>query len=340
VPKYLIKLTPQEPWFFGGERVFSHPDSVRKGAPKYFIRSNDTPSQTTLFGALRYLLHGTKDWEPDENVGLNSYHLTGPKQKFGLIKGISPLYLMSSEEDFYIPAPMDHKNGEPTYTPYKDKDYDEYTTNHDKRWYPVNYDGKNTFDGGWLCLTDSKVYTELFQSVEQIGIDVRESAFFKRECKQFKRYEETPDGKRVPLKPLCFAFFADIDIKEPFAPQLVFLGQGRRAFTATCEEKEEPDVLPVFRHNIAYAQSPIYVNDMHALYGCCEFISAKPLRFRKFTTNYDSGKRYTLDKLSQLIAPGSVFRLHDQKKFKNMIENGQAQIAGFNQVIYGKELSE
>ena len=35
---YLIKLTPQEPWFFGGDRVFSHPDSVRNTPAKYFIR--------------------------------------------------------------------------------------------------------------------------------------------------------------------------------------------------------------------------------------------------------------------------------------------------------------
>lgn len=51
---YLIKLTPLEPYFFGGERNFSFGKSKKETKPSYYIKSLEAPSQTTLLGALRY----------------------------------------------------------------------------------------------------------------------------------------------------------------------------------------------------------------------------------------------------------------------------------------------
>ena len=339
--EYLITLTPQEPWFFGGERVFKHPDASRPKTKTagYYIRSQETPSQTTLFGALRYLMLEQKkqgNWrlsqDDEARIGPVSYDLTGQKQDFGKIKGISPLYLMDSIGFFYIPAPMDHRDGSSAYRPFTDYKY--FETNHGRRCYPVGYDEKRAFDGGWLRLGRDTVtiHTDLFESVEQVGVnlDASQDGFFKRECMRFKQ-----NG-------FCFAFFAELDLDEPPKDQLVFLGQGRRAFYAACSKQAQPDLKAVFDHNIAYAQSPVYAEDLQALYACCEFICTKePVRLRKFMTKYNAPGRFALDKnLLQLIPPGGVFRLNDPQEFKRLTENSQAKTAGFNQMIYGKELSE
>ena len=53
--KYLIKLKPLEPYFFGGERTFGFGNKTKQKQP-YYIVSEYTPSQPTLFGTLRYIV--------------------------------------------------------------------------------------------------------------------------------------------------------------------------------------------------------------------------------------------------------------------------------------------
>lgn len=55
MPNYLIKLRPLEPYFFGGERTFGF-GQMSGQIQKYYIVSEKTPSQTTLFGTLRYII--------------------------------------------------------------------------------------------------------------------------------------------------------------------------------------------------------------------------------------------------------------------------------------------
>ena len=119
--KKLIKLTPLEPYFFGGERIFEIDDNNKH----YFIRSLDTPSQTALFGVLRFLgcnpING-KILGPDdtENVGDKSFDLakgiTESTQSFGRIERISPLYLIDNKGNYYIRTPFDHNVKSPKYT--------------------------------------------------------------------------------------------------------------------------------------------------------------------------------------------------------------------------------
>lgn len=346
MPEYLVRLEPREPWFFGGERGVE--DLRREGknrrAGVYFIRSQDTPSQTTLFGALRYLMHKSKDWEKDADVGAESYSLQASGQTFGKIKEISPLYLLEGEDRFYVPAPMDHKKGGEKYNPYTN--YLDYTTNHGDRKYPADYDGKNAFNGGWLRLDDRTIHTELFAGVERVGVNIGKSdsgGFFKKEFKSFAKDK------------FCFAFF--IDLKEgttKFDNQMVFLGKGRCAFRATCEECAEPkkEIHDILGGKIAYAQSPIYADNVRALYACCEFVCVQgPVYLRGFKTYYNEqsrnpteGKRFDVGpELLQLIPAGSVFLPSSPDAFANFIKehSEQARITGFNRVLYhGKDLSE
>jgi len=92
-----IKLRPLEPYFFGGETTFSYlgidNEEEKQRAGGYYIQSLDTPSQTTLFGALRYL--GIRKPSSDYNlcdddkkrIGGASYRLTDGNADFGEIIG-------------------------------------------------------------------------------------------------------------------------------------------------------------------------------------------------------------------------------------------------------------
>lgn len=320
--KYLVRLRPLEPWFFGSDRTFPHADRQGQRAGGYFIRSLETPAQTTLFGALRYLMLEDKGWPVDSNrIGEKSYSLIAEDQTFGLIHGISPLYLLQGEDSFFIPAPLDHDNTL-AYHPFKE--YDIYETNHGTRRYPNGYDEKSAFQGGWLCLGCNAIHTDLFESEERVGVAINkcDESFFKKEYKRFKH------------KDFCFAFFAKLSAKFP--QQVVYLGQGRCAFEATCEQVAEPAAI-CFAHDIAYAQSPVYVQDVQALYDCCEFVCASPVSSRSVATD-DGKKRLEVGgELLRLIAPGSVFILRDPKRFKELLQNKQPRTAGFNYVIYKGE---
>jgi CRISPR type III-B/RAMP module-associated protein Cmr3 len=103
----LIKFKPLEPYFFGGEKTLGGGDEQ-----SYFAESRNLPQQTGILGALRYqllqvnnALSGQSDFnKADAIIGPSSFVYNAPKaQSFGMIKGISPLFLMNSEDEIFIP---------------------------------------------------------------------------------------------------------------------------------------------------------------------------------------------------------------------------------------------
>ena len=50
---YLVRLTPQEPYFFGNEKNLEFKGQKNRGqmTNRYYIKSERTPLQTTLLGA-------------------------------------------------------------------------------------------------------------------------------------------------------------------------------------------------------------------------------------------------------------------------------------------------
>ena len=84
--KQLITLRPLEPYFFGGDRSFAYGNVEVQRAGGYYVRSLDAPSQTTLFGTLRFLSIESpnpsfqlskkdKEWG-----GPKSYNIMSPEQ--------------------------------------------------------------------------------------------------------------------------------------------------------------------------------------------------------------------------------------------------------------------
>jgi hypothetical protein len=62
IQSYLLTLEPMEPYFFGNEKTFSF-DPKSPADNRYFIKSERLPMQTTILGALRYLLMPMKKEE-------------------------------------------------------------------------------------------------------------------------------------------------------------------------------------------------------------------------------------------------------------------------------------
>jgi hypothetical protein len=354
--RLLIKLTPTEPYFFGGERIFEIGDKNKH----YYIRSLDTPSQTMLFGVLRYLAienpitntdfrkrydnYRNKVANKDFKREFHGFALNRPNISFHKIHCISPLYLLDDQGNYYIRTPFDHKvknsAGEKNeiYTPFS-ACVETICTTSGKRTFPKDYVAKDGIADSWLSLTDKTIKNCLFTGIAQTGIqaigyrkrhsqtnenglsDNDNHALFKKE---YKRLE---DG-------FSFAFFADIEDDMPLHPKAVYMGQDKSTFLVSIEPSEDPpfptDIVSTGR---VYAQSDIYyAEDVSSLYSDCKFVAVKTRDHRIFQTN-NLDRKYS--KSIKLIQAGSMFIPNDINNFKEKIQNPHASIAGFNKIITG-----
>lgn len=88
---YLVRFTPLEPYFFGNEKTFGYGSVKNK---TYYVESSELPSQTGLFGTLRYccISRPGKNYEIDSReIGSESFNIQSPcMQTFGKIHRMSP----------------------------------------------------------------------------------------------------------------------------------------------------------------------------------------------------------------------------------------------------------
>ena len=331
-----IKLTPPESYFLGDERIFE----IGDGNKHYFIHSLQTPSQTTLFGILRYLgiKNPSANMEFDSvNIGEKSFNLLEPfdeERPFGRINGISPLYLMSGD-NYYIRTPFDHKpgvfsNDKLAYNPFTVYRDDVLGT----KKFPIEYEAKLMIADSWLCLSPSNdeyiTYKNLFSKDLHVGIKKKgnEESFVKKEY-------------AVLEKGFSFVFFADVDDDfEFFTNRFVKPG-----FFATIEKiSESPIPQDLWRKNpnVIYALSDIYLssNDVQKIYNHCDFVCVKTRNFRGRTTNPIATtikaryKRY--NEIATLINAGSIFIPKEELRTsveEILTNNKYVQKAGFNHIV-------
>ena len=333
MPKLLIKLTPLEPYFLGGERIFDiiGDENKKDGNKHYFIRSLETPSQSVLFGALRFIgIQNPTDShelsaEDKVNIGENGYNLARPPEDgFGKIEGISPLYLYSEADGFLIKTPFDHRSGEETYTRFAEYSAPVMTAD-GERVFPTDYDAKSGIENSWLSLDDKSIHKGLFTGVPQVGIDKKntDKAFFKKEYKRLR------DG-------FCFAFFAQV--KEGFTPHQtkVILGQGSTFGVEWSFDVNEPKFpKELLNPDMAYAQSDIYYEgDIRALYGSCLFVCVQTRDYKIFEKSYRTRSK-TGDRVTKLIQAGSVLMPDDAKALEGITGNKHTAVAGFNKIVFG-----
>lgn len=352
-----IVLRPLEPYFFGGERNQAFTGGINSELSEqnpYFIRSNRFPSQTTLFGLLRYL--GIENPDPsyriDPNViGVQSYDLFEARS-YGMIHSISPLLLQDDKGDLYLPAPrnrMAAKWGEDPeniapYHPFTH--YTRVSTLDGDRLLPAeDYNEKTAYDGADIInLRDGTLRGNVFISQIRVGINRSAqrknselSGFFK------KQYYTLSKG-------YAFVFFADVADGFPVhADRVVFAGQGRTPISVKIEKWEKPN----FRYPAvcfsggltAIAQSDVfYPGTLAELRSRCALVMAELKEHRQFTTNANArntASRYSKAKESlRLIPAGSVFLFTDTDQLAAFRSHMEAvskipNIAGLNHIQYG-----
>lgn len=110
---YLIKLTPLNYYFFGGERTFGGGN-----LENYLVESRKLPQQTTLLGTIRYrllvdnLLNGTENTlgkklpsGASEYIGAHGF-IRGYKGIYGCISRLSTLFIIDNKGKHYHSAAL------------------------------------------------------------------------------------------------------------------------------------------------------------------------------------------------------------------------------------------
>lgn len=108
--RYLVKLTPHAPFFFGGENSFGGPDGNQTN---YLVKSNYFPQQTGILGLVRHqlliqnnLLQQGNIKKEDKDaatrlIGPVSFRLGNEDLQFGAIKKVSPVFIMHGEYSYF-----------------------------------------------------------------------------------------------------------------------------------------------------------------------------------------------------------------------------------------------
>lgn len=338
MPKYLIKLQPLEAYFFGGERTFGF-GKVNGQIQKYYIISEKTPSQTTLFGTLRYIilaqnhaLFGEENASKTEQlVGKESFsfekalseNAMSDQQNFGMISSISPLFLIK-EEEWLIPTPYNHNPGDKNspnkvYTPFS-MDFLSVTSGDGFTLFPTDYYAKNGYGGGYTALSDLHIVPDkdIFLTDVRAGINSHrtentsngiedDGSFFKKERKMLK------DG-------YCFAFIAELSENIQAETSVVFMGQEKSSFRYEIQETEEDLIKRIQNAFQGRNQTPIqYAFSDIMPVGELSFSRRESMHYyiadtkvlRNLETNLNADNYYARfkksEKLYKLMKAGSVF---------------------------------
>lgn len=343
--RYLVKMTPIEPYAFGTDQTFQYHGVEATGKETYFVRSNQVPEQTTILGMLRYIVlemegllnsdfHYTAEEREKMNscIGRESFRfLQKEKQDFGMIHEISPVFLMDSKNHIYIKNPYHNKSQE-TFIPMELSEKP-YMTSAGLLRLPKTdeFQAKAGHAFGYYDLTAGTVcQEELFVSRILTGnrkngyADTKDDGFFKREVVELK-------------KGFSFAVYVEAD-RLP-EQTIAYMGQKKSAFRITAAETTDPTLVEQVRGHEAFSeQSEVWyyalsdqVLEQSVKYD--RFCIVEEKQIRNLETVSQSGKYVQKlkrsDRQYNLIQSGSVF--HEICPFGEAPENWK-QI-GYNQMV-------
>ena len=351
--RYLIMIKPLAPYFFGSENTFRIGDTSNP----YYISSLTVPPQTSIIGMLRYMileksgiLKSSGNYTSEEKAEINTlignkgYEPGSGQDKLGVIQSVSPLFLIDSNGQKYIPLPLNHrfKDGENKYTPLMlcEKPV---VTSHGELRIPENFSAKNTVENQYMCVNkDSKGNTgtiieqdAIFQYVIQTcnAVHKSEKSFFKKKCVMLKN-------------PFRFAFYADLEDFSLSGNTICYMGRDKSPFAVEIMEDDKGDIYTDAcniefdgEKNFYYALSDIilkepisYQNKGDEKKDAKGYAMVKTETARYLTSKINDNNKLIITRQSCLfnvIKSGSVF-YWDDKSIENLCNTDKF---GYNQLI-------
>jgi CRISPR-associated protein Cmr3 len=335
---YLVTLTPQEAFFFGGEQTFGKDDS-RKDGSRYSAISTHFAQQTALLGMLRktlliqnknLTLHLRGEWV--DSKGKNSQDSNYDEARrvagsaafsydtetdLGIIETISPMFIQKKDISYVVDA--------------KDKTYQPKIAStimmlngSMKDTFILNgFDAKEHKEDAFIG-TDKSVlqFDDVFKEVQSVGI------------KKTEQQEENEDGffqkKSFILKDKAtFAFYMQLSEDVDWSEAYVTLGADQSSFHMKIEKTDEnfntafenlfeqKSIDRVIIHSETLVDETIYNSSLFV------FGSRKP--YRQLTNK--KGKK---SKRYYLLERGSVIYTKELEKLTAALAKPHLQKVGLN----------
>lgn len=388
---YLIKLSPIGGFFFGGENTFGKNGKDQERRGNYLVHSTKFPQQTTILGMIRKELliqSGTfkesfKDYTEEDKkkinslIGSSSFKIEGKDKNsnnFGLIKGISPIFIINEKNEIIVNLPKDQSHAnESEYIPFKLYEVKDKVTGEakgkssisNKKLYTLKteynnnlyeYDAKNGLYNKFVNIETKYIMDEddIFTAITRVGNQKnnhndpnKEDGFYKLTSYNLKNNNS-------------FAFVIDCDFN--LKNSIITMGGLQSTFRMTCEKLDEQNnkksidmwieenigkskfFTEVFKNNdnkIIFI-SPSYLDRKGR--DIPDFSIVTNINFRNMETTLKSNGRVEwTNKKYNFIDRGSVFFIDEnkEKKINQLLEeNKYMRKIGYNYFVRGEYKNE
>lgn len=349
--RYLVKLTPHDRFFFGGESTFGEGNSRN-----YFVKSNYYPQQTTLLGLVRYQLmvqnskgvfeqNKIRDHnKATELINNKSFEITDASFSFGKIKALSPIFIAHKNDEYLFPAnrefQWDKEENKFVMREFKKESNANRSIYLNKDFIPFleNYNAKDGLPDLLLSNKNNLYqYPEIFIEHKQIGIrknykgNSEDNAFYVQYFYKLK-------------KGYSFAFILELEDDIKFeTEELVTIGGEQSKFRMEVTEKdiEFKKILPDYEKS-RNSDKIVLVSDAfvsNEIFNDCTFAVTETIDFRSLrstinTTNYsklDQHSGVSKSNKYNLFKKGSVFYGEDANKIiKHFDDKIAAKSIGYN----------
>ena len=316
--KYLVTLTPLEPFLFGGDTTYGKVGDKENGT--YLVKSRQFPQQSALLGMVKREIMTQSgvlsrkvrgEWVDTHNksrdkelVGEEKFDIKSQSlQKFGSIKYLGSLFLLQNETCFIKKVAIDNFQ-------YKDV-------------LLLNYTSKTNIYDNFTSLDNAQTKTseEIFKEVEQTGNKTggEENSLFKKTSYLLK------DNFK-------FAFYLECDYE--LKNSIVSLGADGSSFkleinpsNESFNYKDKNGYLTLLSD--AYITLPIKSN--------CEFAITSEVSFRNLQNLKHATQRNAFKKSEKvfLYEKGSVF-INPSKELLKNLNNKNCQQIGYNNYSKGQ----
>ena len=318
--RYLVKLTPLEPFMFGGEQTFGALGDKEAGS--YIVKSRKFPQQSAILGMLKKEIMtqaklltrkrrgewvDKKNWQEAINlVGKEKFDIAKKeKQDFGAIKQISPMFLMQGNTIFIKKVDIDSY-------PYEDGRLKDYNPKKDIYDNYISLDEKHKLNSN-----------DIFESIEQVGNKKggEENSLFKKSAYLFKQNK------------YHFAFYVDIDFE--LKDSIVALGaDGSRFKLEVSKTDKELDYIDKNGYLTLLSDAYITVD----IKNYCDFAITSEISYRNLKNKKDARKPSKLEKsdTKYLYEKGSIF-INPSQELINNLKNPNLEQIGYNIFTYKGE---